>query len=174
MRKADIDIEPCYFDTYLNKVPDVTWQEALDQFGPQLFEAEYDHLMALEDRVYAPGKWTVKQMMQHLIDAERVFQYRALRFARRDNTVLSPFDENAYADVADVNDRTIGSLIGEYQLLRHGGMAMFRSFTREDMLAKGRTPSAELSVLSMAFIMAGHAIHHMEIIRERYYPMLMS
>ena len=67
MRKSDISTAPIYFDTYLNKVPDVSWQEALDLYGPQLFEAEYDHLMALEDRVYAPGKWTVKQMILILI-----------------------------------------------------------------------------------------------------------
>ncbi len=170
MNKSHINQEPTFFNRYIDKVPDVDLSEALNKYGPALYMAEVEKLKSLGDNVYAEGKWTIKQILQHLIDAERIFQYRALRFARRDNTVLPGFDEEAYGIEADVNKRSVDDLLEEWSLVRACGQKMFDSFTAEDMQSKGTSfNNSYVSVLSIGFVIAGHAIHHLDVIRERYW-----
>ena len=117
---------------------------------------------------YADGKWTVKEIIQHLIDAERVFAYRALRFARQDKTPLPGFDENEYAVASDANNRTIEDLIEEYISLRQATIAMFKSFSDDVLMQIGIASQGETSVRAVGFIIIGHETHHCAIIRERY------
>ena len=117
---------------------------------------------------YAPGKWTVKQMIQHVIDGERVFAYRALRAARADRTPLPGFDENAFAAQADASGRTIQSLADELELLRLGNLAMFGTMSEEELRRGTVANENEISVRALAFIIAGHARHHAHLLRERY------
>lgn len=168
MLKSHINQSPSYFDRYINLVPDVELTTALVDFGSDYYKEQLHILNALGDKVYAEGKWTIKQIVQHLIDTERIFQYRALRFARRDSTLLPGFDEDSFANAAEVSRRSLEDLIEEWHAVNVSGKIMYSSFTPEDLQSKGIAFNSEISVLSLGFITAGHAIHHMNVIKERY------
>jgi len=117
---------------------------------------------------YAEGKWTIKQIIQHLMDAERIFAYRALRFARKDQTALPGFDENNYAEMAPADQRTIMSLLTEYSAIRHSNILMFKSFSNEELQRIGVASGNEMSVRALGFVMVGHQNHHQRVFEERY------
>lgn len=120
------------------------------------------------DYRYAEGKWTIKDIIQHLIDAERIFAYRALRFSRGDETALPGFDENTYADNAHGSNRSINDLLTEMSALRHANIMMFKSFTTDDLMRKGTASGYTVSVRAFGFLIIGHQNHHMKIFKERY------
>jgi len=117
---------------------------------------------------YAPGKWSLREVVGHLIDAERVFSYRALCFSRGDETPLPGFDENFYVANADFDSRTLQSLIEELTLLRSANVLLFRSLAPEDLERVGVANTHPVSVRALAFILAGHVQHHFGVLRERY------
>ncbi|WP_418513057.1 DinB family protein [Corallibacter sp.] len=117
---------------------------------------------------YAEGKWTPKDILQHLIDVERVFSYRALRFARLDTSMLAGFDENYYAEVALGNNRTLDNLLSEYKLLRASTIAMFQSFDEDALKRIGNANGSKMSVRAAGFVLIGHEKHHCSVITERY------
>ncbi|GAA3788203.1 DinB family protein [Corallibacter vietnamensis] len=117
---------------------------------------------------YAEGKWTPKDILQHLIDVERVFSYRALHFARLDANMLAGFDENYYAEIALGNNRTLDSLLSEYELLRASTMAMFQSFDEDVLRRIGNANGSKMSVRAAGFVLIGHEKHHCNVITERY------
>ncbi len=120
------------------------------------------------DYAYADGKWTVKQVLQHIIDAERVFSYRALRIARFDTTPLPGFDENAWAEKADVTARGWKDMIKEFMRLRKSNIQMINNFSAEQLAATGTASNHAVSTAALCFTMAGHVQHHMNILKERY------
>lgn len=120
------------------------------------------------DYRYAEGKWTIKDILQHLIDTERIFAYRALRFARTDETELPGFDETSYGNVAHGSDRSINELLTEMSALRHANIMMFKSFSSEDLLRKGTASGYRVSVRAFGFLLIGHQNHHIKIFKERY------
>src|ERR1700756_2838860 len=119
MKKSEIIKMPNYFDRYINLVENIDVIAALEKYGPASLEKEKAIFEKLGDKVYAPGKWTIKDILQHIIDAEKVFTYRALRFARNDKTELPGFNEDDYAAIANTKNRTIADLLEEFNLLRH-------------------------------------------------------
>ena len=106
--------------------------------------------------------------MQHLIDSERVFAYRALRFSRTDLTPLPGFEENDYVDNSMANSRTFESLLNEFETVRNASISLFSSFNEDDMKKMGIASDNDMSVRAVGFIISGHAMHHMKIIQERY------
>jgi uncharacterized damage-inducible protein DinB len=120
------------------------------------------------DYRYAEGKWTIKDILQHLIDSERVFAYRALRFSRNDATALPGFDENEFAKNVDSNSRSINDLLTEMSALRHANIMMFKSFGKEAMLRKGTASGYTVSVRAFGFLIIGHQNHHIQVFKERY------
>lgn len=120
------------------------------------------------DYRYAEGKWTIKEIIQHLIDAERIFAYRALRFARYDATVLSGFDEDYYVLNSTANQRSIMELLTEYSAVRHTSLLLFKSFTNEQLLYTGIASNNNISVRALGFVIIGHQNHHQKIFEERY------
>lgn len=117
---------------------------------------------------YAPGKWSIREVIAHINDAERVFGYRALRFARGDATPLPPFDENAWAAASNAEERTLAEHVAEFQALRSATAAMFRGF-RPDWFARTGTASGHtVSVGALLYVTIGHERHHVRILRERY------
>ncbi|GAO44405.1 DinB family protein [Flavihumibacter petaseus] len=120
------------------------------------------------DYAYAEGKWTIKQLLQHIIDAERVFSYRALRIGRFDTTPLAGFDENSWAEKADTTARGWKEMIKEFMRLRKSNIQMVGSFTKEALAAEGTASDNPMSTAALCFILAGHVQHHMNIIKERY------
>lgn len=117
---------------------------------------------------YAEGKWTIKELLQHLIDAERVFTYRALAFARNDKNILPSFDENEYAGNSNANARVWQHLINEFNLVRQSTEYLFNSFSEEALQQIGKASNYTISVSSLGFVIAGHLNHHLKIIKERY------
>ncbi|RPE09402.1 DinB family protein [Chitinophaga lutea] len=121
-----------------------------------------------QNYAYATGKWTLKQMLQHIIDAERIFAYRALRFARKDMTPLASFDENSYADEARVDHRSWADMVEEFQYVRNASEHLFRSFDGEEMERSGVASGRPMSVRALGYVIVGHAIHHQDVAKERY------
>jgi hypothetical protein len=117
---------------------------------------------------YAPGKWSIRQVVAHLIDDERVFAYRALRFARADETPVPGFDEVTYAESAGADQRTLRSLVDEYESLRRADIAMFEGLPEAAWVRRGSANGNAISVRALAFIIAGHGRHHAGLLRERY------
>lgn len=121
---------------------------------------------------YADGKWSIKEILLHIIDTERIFSYRALRFARNDETELQGFDQDFFVTESEASQRTAHSLLEEYRSVRASTLDLFRYMPSEAYDRIGSASERPFSVLAIGFIIAGHELHHMSIIRERYFPEL--
>lgn len=117
---------------------------------------------------YAPGKWTVKEMLGHVIDTERIFAYRALRFARKDATPLASFEQDGYVLAGDFGGRRLADLIDEFVCVRRSSVWLFRSLSPEAWMRRGIASENPISVRALAYIIAGHELHHRRILREKY------
>lgn len=117
---------------------------------------------------YQPGKWSVKEVLGHITDGERVFAYRALWFARKDTTELPGFEENDWVPAGRFDRRPLSDIVAEYEAVRAATLAMFGSFDEEDLLRCGKANDAIVSVRALAHIIAGHELHHVGLLKERY------
>ena len=117
---------------------------------------------------YAPGKWSLKEVLGHMIDTERIFGYRALRFARNDKTELASFDQDQFVAAANFDNRPWADLVPEFELLRRVNIRMFRGFEKHAWELRGSASGNEMSARAAAFVIAGHELAHMQIIREKY------
>ncbi|WP_420399520.1 DinB family protein [Flagellimonas sp.] len=117
---------------------------------------------------YGPEKWTLAEVLMHIIDAERVFQYRALRFARNDATPLSGFDQDIYVPESNATNKAKEEIMTEYKAVRDSTIALFRSFDDKALIRMGMASGSAMSTRAMGFIICGHQAHHMSVIRERY------
>lgn len=117
---------------------------------------------------YALGKWSIREVIGHLIDAERVFTYRALTFARADRNQLPGFDENMWASSSNADSRTLKSLLEELKAVRASTLALFRGFSEEQLIRMGVASGHQVSVRGLVYVTAGHERHHARILRERY------
>jgi uncharacterized damage-inducible protein DinB len=123
---------------------------------------------AQADSRYAPGKWSIKELVGHIIDTERIFSYRALRFARNDKTPLNGFEQDDYIRGASFNDYTLVDLASEFAHVRRATLSLFKHLDEEAWNRTGTASDNEVSVRALAYIIAGHELHHMEILRSRY------
>jgi hypothetical protein len=117
---------------------------------------------------YADGKWTIKELLQHIIDTERVFAYRALRFARNDATPLPGFEQDDYAAIYNANKRNYKELLEEFLFTRKSIISLFKSFDNEELIRIGIAGGNNMSVRALGYIISGHLQHHLNIIKERY------
>lgn len=157
-----------YYGTYVGKVPE----------GDLLHILEHQHrdtqalLSGLSEAKalhrYAPGKWSVKEVVGHLTDAERVFSYRALRFARGDAKPLQGFDENAWVPAGKFDARPLADLAAEFAAVRRATIALFKSLDAAALERRGVASDNAVSVRALAYIIAGHERHHVSILHERY------
>ena len=157
-----------YYGKYVALVPG---EDALPALRDQIVETArlltpLDETKALHR--YAPGKWSVKEVVGHLSDAERVFAYRALRMGRRDATPLSGFDESAYVPAGEFDARPLLEILREYETVRAATLALFQGMSRETLLFRGTANGKEITVRALAWIMAGHELHHRGLLVERY------
>jgi len=171
MKKSDIEAPPDILDRYINLVEDIDIMEAFERYGINTIQSELPMLEKLGNRIYAPNKWTAKDILQHITDTERVFAYRALRFARKDRTPMPGYDENLFSLNARANDKSLTDLIEEFTFVRKSTVALFKNFSIEDYLQKGICLNKEMSAISVGFAIVGHFQHHFQILRERYYPL---
>jgi len=157
-----------YYGTYVGKVPDGDLLELLERQ-----RRETQNLLAgLSDTQalhrYAPGKWSIKEVVGHLMDSERVFCYRALRFARADEKPLQGFDEKAWVPAGSFDARPLADLAAELDAVRRATIALFGGFDAAALARKGTANNNEVTVRALAWIVAGHERHHVAILRERY------
>ena len=172
MKRSDIKLMPEYFDKYIKLVEDIELDDAFKKNLDKLTSFDITSLESLGNKAYAPGKWTIKDIFQHIIDTERVMAYRTLRFARRDGVVPQGYDQDVFADNANAQHRSLRDIIEEAKQLHQASRLMFRSFGNETLQATGINWKMEMSVLAMGFLITGHFVHHMKIIEEKYLPLL--
>lgn len=158
-----------YYRKYVDLVPDGNILETLrHQIEPTLA------LVGLKEEEilhrYAPGKWSLEEVVGHMIDTERIFAYRALRIGRGDATPLPGYDQDAFVKMAGFDDRSFGLLLGEFHLVRQATVALFEGFSPEAVARSGVANQNPVSVRAIAWIIAGHERHHMQIVREKYLP----
>jgi len=169
MKKSDINPMPEYFDRYINPVADVELSQAFDDSIAQLSKLDKDLLAKLDGKKYAPDKWTVKEIFQHIIDFERILSFRTLLFARREGSIPQSVDEKLLGANMCADKRAVDNLIDELKIVRASTKAMFESFDDRILQATGTNWKYEISVLAMGFSIIGHQIHHLKIIEEKYY-----
>lgn len=168
MSRPDLNRVPEFYHGYINKAKEDDLMTALKNCTTELMILLSNIPEEKQNYRYAEGKWTIKEVIQHLIDAERVFTYRALRFARKDTAPLPGFNENLFADNSKASTRNWEDLVNEFSSLRKATEALFASFDEEQLEAEGVSNSHPIYVLGIGFICAGHVNHHCDIIKERY------
>lgn len=168
MARPNLNEVPSFYHNYVRRVPENDLMPALRNQTPSFLRFLNRIPAAKRNYRYARGKWTIKELLQHMIDAERVFAYRALCFARQDKTALPGFDENSYAASSKAQKRNWEDMIAEFKSLRQSTELLFASFDRQQLGSKGIANNNPISVLAIGFIVTGHAYHHLHILRERY------
>lgn len=166
-RPAQTEYAPHYAG-YVSRVPE---GDVLAHLARQIDETRAllrDLPPSLAVHRYATGKWSVAEVVGHIADAERIFAYRALRFARGDATPLAPFDENAYVPAGSFDRRTLTDLVDELTTVRQATLALLGGLPDEAFALTGVASGRTVSVRALAFIIAGHELHHVAILRERY------
>lgn len=157
-----------FYETYVSLVDETEIVAALEnQIGEmqKLFAGVSDERASY---AYAEGKWNIRQLFGHVIDGEKVFAYRALRFSRNDQTPLAGFEENFYVSNSNFDDYKIADLLEEFSLLRKANVIFFANLTDEMWSRTGTASENSISVRALAYIMVGHVRHHAKILRERY------
>jgi len=157
-----------YYKTYIDKLGDSdllqTLEKQLNNFPNFMASIPEEKLKY----AYAEGKWTVLEALQHIIDTERVFQYRALRFSRNDQTPLQGFDQDDFVPESNANKKSIDSMIAEYKTVRASTISLFASCDEATLKRIGTASNSPMSVGAIGLITCGHQRHHRDIIRERY------
>lgn len=157
-----------FYRKYVARVPDGNILETLrNQVDTTCARVEKAG-EAKADFAYAPGKWTVREVIGHLADAERVFAYRAMRFARGDTTGLPGFDETAYVPAGQFERRTLASLLDEFRAVRAATLALYSGLPEEAWTRSGPANNNPVSVRALVWITAGHELHHRNLLEERY------
>ncbi|WP_299246455.1 DinB family protein [uncultured Aquimarina sp.] len=171
MKITDLDTKEYdkYYERYINKLSIEI--ELINGFKQgmknvvQFFEAIPDTktLYRYEDK-----KWSIKEILQHLIDTERIFMYRCFRIARKDITSLAGFDQNIYIEPSGANHKSMDSLLSEFKIVRQSSISLLESITEDDLTCIGNANGGNMSARAAAFTIIGHDIWHMDIIKERY------
>jgi uncharacterized damage-inducible protein DinB len=157
-----------FIATYIKALDNVELLEELEISLHDFIKFVQNIPMDKFDYRYAEGKWTIKDIIQHIIDAERIFGYRALRISRNDQTPLPGFEENDYVVNTDANNRSIQDLLSEFSAVRHSNLFLFKSFTEEQLTRMGTASNHPISVRVLGFLCIGHMKHHQKVFQERY------
>lgn len=171
MKKSDINQPPCYFDRYMSYVADIELFEAFDQSLTELEALDLSRLKQVGDAVYAAGKWTVKDIFQHLVDAEHILSYRALRIGRNDKSLYTGFDQDLLAANVSTNHRSLENIVEGLKLLRQATRFLFGTFTDEAMQRFTVVDGKQMSALAFGFTILGHQKYHLRVLEERYLPL---
>ncbi len=159
---------PQYYHNYIELAKGDSVKEIIEKYSKEINNKIIDLPTSKADYAYALGKWTVKELLQHLIDTERIFVYRALRFSRKDSQPLLGFEEDDYVANSNASTRNLDSLKEEFIALRKANDIFFETLTAEQLAAKGFANNNEISVNAIIFICFGHLLHHINILHERY------
>ena len=159
-----------YYGSYISKVPGTDLLAVLEAERSSMAQILAGRSERDGNFAYAPGKWTVKEALGHITDAERIFTYRALRIGRGDNTPLPGFEQDDFIRNGNFAARTLADLAEEFLAVRAASIALFRSFNEEVWSRRGVASQKEVTARALGFITAGHQIHHRVILEERYFP----
>jgi uncharacterized damage-inducible protein DinB len=157
-----------FYATYIKAIEDIELFEELEISLHDFIKFVQNIPMDKFDYSYAEGKWTIKEIIQHIIDTERIFSYRALRISRNDKTPLPGFEENDYVVNTNAKSRSIQELLTEFSAVRHSNLIMFKSFSEEQLARIGIASENEVSVRALGFLIIGHMKHHQKVFAERY------
>lgn len=170
-RPASDEFAP-YYAKYIDQVPEAGGEGVLaDLLAAQIRDTQQVFAGMSETRAlhrYAPGKWSIKEVVGHLADSERVFSYRAMRIARGDETPLASFDETAFVPPGRFDARTLTELVAEFTAVRQATVALLRGLPQDAIARRGTASGKTVSVRALAYIIAGHERHHVKILKERY------
>jgi len=168
MTRPDFNTLPDFHKRYVQHVKDYDLLEAMKISSKETLALVRSITEEKGEHRYATGKWSIKELLCHMMDTERILAYRALRFARNDKTNLPGFEESDYAPQANAENRNIKQIADEMERLRMTTIDLFVNFTPEMLQRKGLANNLELSVLNLGYIISGHESHHRAILKERY------
>jgi len=163
-----------YFKPYIDRVPERDVLLVLEEQLAETTELFGALGSGAQGFAYAPGKWTVNQLLGHVLDAEWIFSSRCLWFARGNAGPLPGMDQDQFVNGADFDKRSLASLQVEFGHLRRAGLTLFQSFDEVVLDRAGEASGSHLSVRALIFLLAGHTAHHLDVLRERYQPLLVS
>jgi len=165
LRPAEYD---SYYDIYISNLSAGSLTEVLTA-DLDMWESFFENITEESNlAAYAPGKWTVKQVIQHCIDTERIFSTRALMFARGETQNIPGYDHELYAVNSDADNRSLASLKSEFLALRNSSRVLFESFSKSEMKKAGTANDKKVTVQALAYIIPGHCIHHFKVLRRKY------
>jgi uncharacterized damage-inducible protein DinB len=168
MANVDLSRVPEYYHKYINLAINDDLQTIFEKHQTELVSFLKEIPKKKWNYRYAEGKWSIKEVVQHIIDAERVFIYRALSFARKDQTPLPAFDENIFAANSKADERSKKDLLKELKTVQQSSAQLFNSFNEEQLNQPGIANEKPTYVKGLAYIVAGHALHHKNVLEERY------
>lgn len=168
MANLNLEKVPVFYHNYISKVPENNLAEAMERHTQDLLSFLQTIPDSKWDFRYAEGKWSIREVVQHLIDSERIFCYRALTFARQDPHELPGFDEDRYAAVCNAARRSADELLEELAVVQRASQLLFASFDASQLAAGGIANKKPIYVEALGFIIVGHSRHHQQVIRERY------
>jgi hypothetical protein len=168
MKKTELKNINDYFANYIKNVKEEDVIEALEnslnyalEFIPNIPSEKLDYR-------YLPEKWSIKEILIHLIDSERILSYRALRFARNDKNELLGYDQDEYIKYSGANKRSIADILEDFSIARKANVILFKSFNDEMLSRTGIANKREISVITLGFLLSGHLLHHLNVIKEKY------
>lgn len=168
MNKSQIQHLPAFYKGYIQQAADLSLVSALEESLKALQEMDIERWSAKDGYSYFPGKWTLNELLQHVIDTERVMSYRALAFARGEQQALPGYDENLWAANCEADRHSIQDLLEELMALRKSTIRLFRSFSESALQRSGIANDSRIDVLALGFIIVGHEKHHLKVAEEYY------
>jgi hypothetical protein len=168
MLKSNLPPHHPYLTHYINLVKQDELLPALEASLVFISELSINDFQGKELYAYADGKWTTQEVLQHIIDTERIMAYRAMRFARKDATELPGFDENSFSDNSFANTRSMQHILDELVLMRKSTIALYQSFNEEQLLFLGTANGNKNCAATIGFFTIGHALHHFLVLKNQY------
>ncbi|MBT2681456.1 DinB family protein [Bacillus sp. ISL-35] len=168
LKRPDLEEFPVYMRSYVQLIPE---GDIIQILNGQLASTHKLFSVVTEEQAdyrYAEGKWTLSEVLGHLTDTERIMSYRILRIARGDKSPLMGFDENEYVQEASFYERAIAELLEDYQNVRRSTISLLKGLPQKSLLNKGNANGFEVSVETIAYMIAGHELHHLKIIQQKY------
>ncbi|MDO5988443.1 DinB family protein [Flavivirga amylovorans] len=169
MQKSDLKFIPNFFDRYIALIDDNTYLIDGLKTNETIFKSISEKLIQHQEYRYKPNKWTPKELLQHVIDTERILTYRALCISRLEPKALLGFDENMYVENSNANNRSVEDLLKEFRLVRQSTLPLFESFNEDVLHRAGISFETKISTLALGFTIIGHAKHHFKVLNERYF-----
>ncbi|MCM3123209.1 DinB family protein [Mesobacillus sp. AQ2] len=168
LKRPDLEEFPVYMRSYVQLIPE---GDIIQILNGQMASTQEIFSAVTEKQAeyrYAEGKWTLSEVLGHLTDTERIMNYRILRIARGDKSPLMGFDENEYVQEASFNERPIADLLEDYQNVRRATISLLKGLPQKSLQNKGNANGFEVTVETIAYMIAGHELHHIKIIQEKY------